>query len=214
MRIDRQLAHGSARGRAGTLCAVIVVILAAAPFARADSIWDRRTRSAAFLYMDNGASEVGDSLTVLIADQSSFSIEAEREAEKTTEHSGEIAIETSLVDVTWPPEKAKQNSSRKFKGSSDYTATRKLLDSITVTVVDKLPNGNLVVAGRSWRAVSGEQVETVLSGVVKAEDISGDNTVSSQRVAHLKIHYETSGSSESYLKEGILNAVLNLLWPF
>ena len=151
---------------------------------------------------------------MLIADQSSFSIEAERGAEKTTEHSAEIAVETALVDMTWPAENAKQNSSRKFKGSSDYTATRRLLDSITVTVVDKLPNGNLVVAGRSWRAVSGEEVETVLTGVVKAEDISGENTVSSQRVAHLKIHYETSGNSESYLKEGILNAVLNLLWPF
>jgi len=212
MQTDGQLAR--APGRAGALCAVIVAILAAAPLARADSIWDKRTRSAAFLYTDNAAAEVGDSLTVLIADQSSFSMEAERQAEKTTEHSGEIAIETSLVDLTWPPENARQKSSRKFGGTSGYTASRKLLDSITVSVVDKLPNGNLVIAGRSWRAVSGEDVETILSGIVKPEDISGENTIASQRVAHLKIHYETHGSSESYLKEGVLNAVLNLLWPF
>lgn len=196
------------------LAGLLLAALATGPAARADSLWDKRTRTAAFLYTDNVAAEIGDLLTVLIADQSSFIVKGEREAEKVTEQSGEFSIDTTLVDVSWPASTATQKSSRKFESESEYTGSRRLLDRITVTVVDKLPNGNMVIAGRSERVISGEKVVTVLTGIVKGEDVAGDNSVSSQRVAHLRIYYETSGSTEAYLKDGLLNRIMNVVWPF
>jgi len=191
-----------------------LLLLAAAPALRADSIWDRRQPSAAFLYADNLAADVGDSLTVQISEQSAFKQQADRSLEKTTSSSATANFETPVVDLSIPAGTADHDSSRKFDGSLDYNGKRTFTDSITVTVVDKLPNGNLVVGGRSNRQIAGEEVSTVLSGIVKPEDIGAANTVSSARVAYLSVYYETSGSSESFDRDGWLTRIINFVWPF
>jgi flagellar L-ring protein precursor FlgH len=202
------------RDCARAFAAVVLVALALCWVARAESIWDRRQTNAAFLYSDNVASEKGDILTVLIEDQSSFKVQGERDSEKTTEQTGSIALSTPFVGLSWLPEDTKQSSKRTFQGSHEYNGTRTFADSVTVTVIDELPNGNMVIAGRSEREVAGEVTITVLTGIVKPEDVSGTNAVSSRRVAHLDIYYETTGPTASYLSEGWLNWIINLLWPF
>jgi len=205
--------------RAGIVRMLAVLVLALAvtapvPAARADSIWDRRRPSTAFLYTDNLAADVGDSLTVLISERSTFSHEADRELEKTSSSAASANFNTPLIDVNIASGNADHQSSRTFEGSVDYNGERLFADSITVTVTDRLPNGNLVVAGRSIRLIAGEEVVTILTGIVKPEDISGANTVSSARVAYLGINYETSGASEKFVKDGGLSRILSLLWPF
>ncbi len=193
---------------------LLTILLTGAVPASAESIWARRTDRAAFLYADNVAAQAGDSLTVLIADQSSFRLEGEREMEKITSHTGSLNLEATPVELHVPAGSLEQSSSRTIEGSAEYTGTREFTDSITVTVRDRLPNGNLVIAGRSERFIAGEEIVTVLNGIVRPEDISGANTVSSRLVAHLKIHYQTSGSSDAYLKEGFVNRILSYIWPF
>jgi len=197
-----------------TLAAALLLSAAAAPRVGAESIWARRQKDAAFLYADDIAGDVGDSLTVLIADQSSFKLEGEREMEKTTAHSGRLNIETPAGSLNIPAGTLEQESSRTFEGSDEYTGSREFSDSITVTVEDRLPNGNLVIAGRKERMIAGEQVVTTLNGIVRPEDVSGANSVSSRLVAHLKVYYETNGTSDAYVKEGRLNRVISALWPF
>ncbi|MHC5033419.1 MAG: flagellar basal body L-ring protein FlgH [Planctomycetota bacterium] len=198
-----------------TIClAAACAVLAAGPAARADSIWDKRTTSGAFLFTDNLAAEIGDSLTVLIADQSSFTKEDERELEKTTRSSGSANISTAIVDLSIPAGDLETSSTREFEGTNDYTSVRSFADSVTVTVVDKLPNGNLVVAGRSERHISGEDLVTMLTGIVKPEDISQSNTVSSTRVAQLRIFYDTDDPTDAFVEQGILGRIFNILWPF
>ncbi|MHC4479893.1 MAG: flagellar basal body L-ring protein FlgH [Planctomycetota bacterium] len=206
-----------ARVRTALLSAAVggMLLAAAAQMVCADSIWDRKDRSAAFLYTDNLAAEVGDSLTVLIADESSFSKKGERELEKTTAASGSVNINTSVVDFAIPVGDLESESSRTFEGSNEYTSSRQFADSVTVTVIDKLPNANLVIAGRSERRIAGEDVVTILTGIVKPEDLSASNTVASNRVAHLKLFYETKDpAANAYLQQGFLGRVLNFLWPF
>jgi flagellar L-ring protein precursor FlgH len=118
------------------------------------------------------------------------------------------------VDLNIPAGTEDHTSSRKFDGSLTFNGQRTFTDSITVSVVDRLPNGNLVVGGRSSRQIAGESVTTVLSGIVKPEDIAASNTVSSARVAYLSVFYETSGSSEAFQRDGWLSTILSILWPF
>lgn len=206
--------RASARHLLSGAVAAVCIALVAASAARADSIWDNRDRPAAFLYTDNLAADVGDSLTVLIADQSSFKKKGEREMEKTTSGSGSVTVKTSLVDLTIPAGDLQQQSSRKFEGSNEYTSSRQFVDSITATVIDRLPNGNLVIAGRGERTIAGEDVVTILTGITKPEDISGANTISSTRVANLRIYYDTTGPSDAYMEPGFLNRIFDFIWPF
>lgn len=200
--------------RAATWATVAVLLTAVAMPVRAESLWDRRQRSSAYLYTDNLAAQVGDSLTVLIAEESSFEMEGERTLEKNSSSSGSVEFDTPLAELSIPRGQLSQNSSRSLDGSVDYTDTRTFADSVTVSVVDRLPNGNMVVAGRSHRRIDGERTNTVLTGIVKPEDISGGNTVSSRRVAYLNIYYEPQGPSESYVRDGWFNSILNYIWPF
>ena len=183
------------------------------PVARCESLWDKRDRPCALLYTDNVAAEIGDAITVVIADNSSFSIQGNRAMEKESNHNAKASLKTAGTEV-FSPIDLSQESSRNFESANRYSGKRELADSMTATVVDKLPNGNLVIAGRSERNVAGERTVTVLSGIVKPEDIGGANTISSQRVSNLKITYEASGPSRGYLEQGVVNKILNFLWPF
>ena len=196
------------------LVAAALAVAAAAPPLRADSLWEKRQPSAAFLYSDNLATEVGDSLTVVISETSSFKQQADRSLEKTTNSTATASFNTPLVDLSIASGDATHDSTRKSDGTMDYNGKRIFADSVTVTVVDKLPNGNLVVGGRSNRQIAGEEVVTVLTGIVKAEDISVSNTVSSARVAYLSVYYETSGQADTFAKDGWLSSILSVFWPF
>ncbi len=196
------------------LALALLLTLASAPSAGGESIWARRQQDAAFLYTDEAARDVGDTLTVLIADQSSFSLKGERDQSKTTAHSAQMNIETRPVDLRISPGSLEQESSRTFAGSDEFTGDRQFTDSITVTVQDRLPNGNLVLAGRNERVIAGERVVTTLNGIVRPQDVSAANTISSRVVAHLKVHYETSGPSDAYVREGWFNRLVSVLWPF
>ncbi len=194
---------------------LLLLAFALAPAAaRAESIWANRKADAAFLYSDNLANDVGDCLTVLIADQSSFKLEGEREMEKTTGHSASINVETSPLDISLPVGAMEHTSSRTMEGSDEYTGSRQFTDSIAVTVKDRLPNGNIVIAGRKERVIAGERAVTVLTGIARPEDVGAGNTISSGLVAHLNIQYETAGSSNAYVKEGFVNRALSYVWPF
>ena len=214
--MDRNGSTERGRRWAATARAAAIVLLGvcAVSAACADSLWDRREQNSAFLFSDNLAARVGDNLTVFIEDQSSFKKDGEREMEKTTTSSGSVKIGTDLVDFSIAPGNLSQQSSRKFAGSNAHTASRQFLDSITCTVVDTLPNGNLVVAGRATRSIDGEDIVTALTGIVRPEDISSANAISSTRVAHLGVYYETTDDSDSYMQQGWLNKIIGIFWPF
>jgi flagellar basal body L-ring protein FlgH len=137
------------------LVAIAIAAFAALPLAGrsagADSLWQRRRPAAALLYRDNVAVDIGDSLTVLIEDQSSFTKKGERELEKTTEHTAELNLKTSVVDLVWPMGNAEQSSSRKFEGTDDYSSSRAFtrlarpsMFSVPITLV------LVVLTGLTW----------------------------------------------------------------
>ena len=152
-------------------------------------------------------------MTILIEEETSFQEQGERQLEKGSSTSAEASA--SAADDSWfTPVELSEDSSRQFQGSSSYSRSRSFQDSITATVVDVLPNGNLVVAGRSERDVAGERAVTTVTGVVSPDDLDGRNTVSSRRISHLELDYETDGVSNHFLRMGFLNSILNYLWPF
>jgi flagellar L-ring protein precursor FlgH len=77
-------------------------------------------------------------------------------------------------------DESKLNSSNTFSGN------------ITVTVIEVLPNGNLVVAGEKQIALDKGTEYVRLSGVVQPDTIQAGNTVASAKVADARIEYRTS----------------------
>lgn len=85
---------------------------------------------------------------------------------------------------------------------------------MTVTVMDKLPNGNLVIGGKRRQVVSGEVRTLVVSGIVRPIDITPDNTILSQYVGDFHIDYVGKGPESEFANQGWLGKLLNVISPF
>jgi flagellar L-ring protein precursor FlgH len=185
----------------------------------ADSIWDRRDQRYAFLFRDNRARSVGDLLTVIIREATDIDHREERELEKRTKAGGlfKLAGESaspggsSSVSADFD---TSTTSERTFDGSAEFTSEREFADRITVTVVDVLPNGNLLIQGRRRRLIAGEVRTLVVSGIVRPSDISPRNTIESSYIANFAVKYEGKGEESSYSRQGWLGRLINRIWPF
>jgi flagellar L-ring protein FlgH len=98
------------------------------------------------------------------------------------------------------------------KGTADQKAS--LTGSITVTVIEILANGNLVVRGEKKLGLS-EGTEVIqVAGVIRPQDVGPNGTVNSLRLANAQISYRGSGDLASASKPGWGTTGLMKFWPF
>ena len=185
----------------------------------ADAIWERRDQRSAYLYMDNRARRVGDTLTVSVNENTGATNKEERNLKKDTAASGKLNLSgrgnAGGAGRSASGELSGSNSSdRTFQGSADFNSERQLLDQMQVTVVDVLPNGNLVIEGYRRRLVQNEMRLLRVSGVVRPNDIEIPNYVESRFISNFNISYEGSGVESKFTNQGWLGRIGNKVWPF
>lgn len=104
---------------------------------------------------------------------------------------------------------------RTFDGNSDADQSNSLQGNITVTVAEILPNGNLVVRGEKWITLNRGDEFIRISGIIRPEDISPDNTIISTRLANAKISYSGTGELAEAQQVGWMSRFFNSgYWPF
>lgn len=196
---------------------LFAAILAPTGRGLADSIWDRRDQRGGFLFVDNRARRVGDLLTVAVKESTGAKNNEERKLKKDTAVSGKFNFagkttgtgsKSVSADVS-----ANQSSDRKFQGSAGYESDRRLLDQMTVTVIDVLPNGNLVIEGYRDRVISNENRLLRMSGIVRPNDIDSGNIIESRFIANFKISLDGAGAETQFTNQGWLGRATNKVWP-
>ena len=99
-------------------------------------------------------------------------------------------------------------------GEGDAAQSAALNGSIAATVVQKLSNGNLVIKGEKQLELT-EGTETIrVSGVIRSEDVSPNNTVLSKRIANSQITYVGTGDLANASKPGWGTRLFHKYWPF
>jgi flagellar L-ring protein precursor FlgH len=193
--------------------------LLAADDVMADSIWDRRDQRSGYLYMDNKARRVGDLLTVTVNENTGATNKEERNLKKDTSVSAKLNLagkgNAGGTGRSASGELNGSNSSdRTFQGSADFASERQLLDQMQVTVLDILPNGNLVVEGYRRRLVQNEVRLLRISGIVRPNDIEIPNFIESRFIANFNVSYEGSGVESRFTNQGWLGRFGNKVWPY
>lgn len=153
-------------------------------------------QTAAFrpLFEDRSARLVGDTLTIVINEKTQAGKKGSSSGSKTG------AIDSSISTVVGLPLKMFQglgvtaDSSNQYDDDSAVNSSNTFNGSVTVTVVEVLPNGNLVVAGEKQIALDKGTEYIRLSGVVQPDSIQAGNTVSSTKVADARIEYRTTAN--------------------
>jgi len=199
------------------LIAALLVLACAGTKGAADSLWPE---GGASLFTDNKAYKVGDIVTVVVDESAELSNSAGSSLSKETDTEAEIETldwpkgSNASKVFTGDTPKVKWGSKRTFDGTGDYSLKGSMKTRLTAIVVEVLPNGNLVIEGSRLRESVDEKILVRISGIVRPEDISTDNTVSSTAVAQGKIVFETSGPVARSSRRGFLNRFVDFLWPF
>lgn len=169
------------------------------------------------LYSDRRARDVGDLLTITLLENT----QAQMSANTATSKESELAIGTPTIfgaPVTLGGKdilSATANGSRDFTGRGNSAQSNRLQGNVTVTVMQRLPNGNLVVQGqKNLRLNQGDELVQV-QGIVRAADIGPDNSIPSSRVADARIVYGGRGAVAQSNAMGWLSRFFNSgLAPF
>lgn len=100
------------------------------------------------------------------------------------------------------------------KGVGEAGQQASLSGSVAVSVINILPNGNLVIRGEKQLALS-EGTEVIqVAGIIRPDDIAPNNTVQSRRLAHAQIAYRGTGDLAAATRPGWGTSALMKLWPF
>jgi len=149
------------------------------------------------LFEDRRARMVGDILTINIAEKVQASKKSDTKAERS--HSNNLAVPTvaGLPFKTFQGVSLATSSSTSFSGKGENTSSNDFTGTITVTVIEVLPNGNLLVSGEKQIGLKEGEEFVRFSGVVNPQTISANNTVSSTQVADARIEYKANGFIDS-----------------
>ena len=157
------------------------------------------------------ARNVGDTLTVTLAESTAAEKAATTSAKKATDAAltGPTILGKPVTVNGTPILEGSLGNSSTFAGNGAATQSNKLDGFITVTVARRLSNGNLLVRGQKWIAINSGREFVRLQGVVRPSDIAPDNTVVSWRVADAYISYGGQGTVANATKPGWLYRFFN-----
>ena len=89
-----------------------------------------------------------------------------------------------------------------------------LSGTLSATIVRVFPNGNLEIKGQKKLRITEGTEYIRLSGIIRPEDISTTNTVSSAKIAEAQIEYVGAGILDSATKPGWGSKIFRAISPF
>lgn len=175
-----------------------------------------QTNRGLALFEDRRARNVGDTLTVKLVEKTEVKRKSETKEDRKATADINVPVPTVLGKkppiigaTTWTPE---ATGNQEFKDNE--TNSNSVTGAITVTVVEVLANGNLLVSGEKQVAVNNDTEYIRLAGVVNPRDIARDGSVNSTQVADAKIESKNSQSIDSAQLTSMLARFFLTVLPF
>ena len=184
---------------------LIAMFIAVGGTADAKSLWV--DGSSMSLYSDKKARNVGDILTIVINESTTQTATKAR----TNSKSGSLNVNagTGIFDFI---KAFSASGSDSFQADGSATDTNRYIGQITVTVVEVLPNDNMIVEGTQSIWQNRDEHKITLRGVVRRDDVTMNNTVPSTRVADATLKFDGKGPLNAKQRQGILTQIFNFLF--
>lgn len=160
---------------------------------------------------DRRAAQVGDILTVDFSERFAASKSQATGASKSDSFEVDIP---DVVSFGFDDARLTGGTTRSFSGQGNASQSNSLTGRVSVSVTRILPGGNLEIVGQKKLTLNNGQEYIRLRGLVRPEDISADNVVRSDRIAHAEIKYVGAGDIADSSKKGWLSRTLDTVSPF
>jgi flagellar L-ring protein FlgH len=162
------------------------------------SLW--QSGSSGF-FKDNRAKTVGDIITVNVT--VAITAETSANTSATQTNSSQSGI-TNLLDLTdglvgkgitlGSGGLLNTDSDRSFAGAGKTDRSDSLSTTIAATITQVLPNGHMVIRGKREVVLNYEKQNLEIAGIIRPEDVSANNTISSNQIAQARISYGGRGN--------------------
>lgn len=165
------------------------------------------------LFPDPRAHRVGDILTIGLVENTQASKKTSTKTSKSNK--ADLAAPSLFgraATLSGKPLSFGLGADRSFDGNGESSQSNNLSGQITVTVAERLANGNLIVRGEKWLTINQGQELVRISGIVRPQDIGQDNVVLSTRVANANIAYTGRGTLADANTQGWLGRFFNSPW--
>lgn len=169
------------------------------------------------LFEDLKAGRVGDILTVRLTERTNASKNSQTQTSKTSAATlnNPTVLGRPVTHGGMPLLDGSLDGTQSFDGSGTSSQSNSLSGDITVTVVERLPGGNLRIQGEKWLTINQGKEFIRVSGIIRPYDIEPDNSVASTRIADAQIAYSAKGALAAANRHGILSRFfLSILYPF
>jgi flagellar L-ring protein precursor FlgH len=181
------------------LAAVALGVATVGPAVAQDAIAAPRS-----LFSDRRAHAPGDVLTVLVSEAASVTSNAQTKLGKSESANANLLQRDGEIQL------AQAGFDSKFQGGGQLERSGSLLARLTLQIDRIDPNGNYLVSGEQLIVMNNERQRIRISGIVRPDDISADNTVPSWRVAGADIQLLGKGILTRKARPGILTWLLSL----
>ena len=170
----------------------------------ARSLWVDKNHS---IFADKKARDVGDILTIVISESTTQSATKSRSNSK----SGSVSLDAGVGIFSFL-KAASAGGSDSFEADGSASDTNRYSGRITVTVVEVLPNDNMIVEGTQSIWQNRDEHKITLRGIIRRDDVLMDNTVPSYKVADATIKFDGKGPLNAKQRQGILTQIFNFLF--
>ncbi len=196
-------------------CVLLVAVLASTILASGQSLW----RDRGGLIDDPTARAMGDVLTIVIQQRETINQDDRNRTQRNSEFTARVqsfnvkpdALPNPLPDVDL-------TSTHEFDARGLLQREGEFSATLSVVVIDVLPNGNMVFRGRQTTSIDGESKTIEMTGIVRRADVRADNTAPSTRVANAQVRYVSEGTLSRATTKGPVAEMLEwvwwAIWPF
>ena len=171
---------------------VLMVLAVSVCGAFSDSIWNNSSGS---LYSVSKSFKEGDIITILVLESTSADQKAGTDTNATDTLSAALNTTLSRLGMAPGDHSISLNGGNVYSGLGSTTRSNDVTAKIASVVIRVMPNGNLMIAGQH-RVTVNEETQTIkISGVIRPNDVSLQNTVYS---------YQVAGADVSVMGKGVI----------
>jgi flagellar L-ring protein precursor FlgH len=166
------------------------------------------------LFEDVKARMVGDVLTIAISENTSATKAAGASGSKSGSAAFAAPTILGIPATTTAKASISTSASTKFDEKGAETASNSFTGTIAATVIEVLPNGNLLVSGEKQIAFNKGAEFVRFSGVVNPQTITAANQVSSTQVADARFEYRSTSRVDLAEVNSLLTRFFLSVLPF
>ncbi len=195
---------------------IVAEIPRPAPITHADnSLWQPGAKS---FFNDPRAGHIGDVITVNVSTADAAKLSNTTSRSRTNSENASMdnlfGLESVLPPALNPSSLVKMGSDNSNVGAGAVARSESINLTLAALVAQVLPNGNLVIDGHQQVRVNNELRDMRVSGIVRREDITQDNTVNLTQIAEARISYGGKGTVSDVQQPRYGSQLLDILMPW